>query len=213
VAAGAAGSLDRWGVEHLSPWAGRPSPHEPTLVEALVPLRHAHLGEAGHAAADLVTLPGQSLLSLLLLAAAAVVLRRRGRIEAAAGWVAAWAVGTVVEVVCKETLTRPALYRDGVHVVAFDSSWPSGHALRAALVAAALATVVPRAAPFLALWYASVPVLLVLSGTHTLTDAAGGLLLALLLAAVVRELDGSGLLRGRAGAARAGGAPAAGRSG
>jgi membrane-associated phospholipid phosphatase len=84
------------------------------------------------------------------------------------------------------------------HLVGFDTSWPSGHALRCALVASALAAAWPRLRVPLAIWLAAVVVLLELAGFHTPTDLVGGLLLATAAAAGAVALEGSDLLRGRA---------------
>jgi membrane-associated phospholipid phosphatase len=153
-----------------------------------------------------VILPGQALISLLLVLTASWRLWRSGRVEAAVAWPAAWLVATAVELVFRHTLTRPALYRDGVHVVAFDSSWPSGHALRFTIVVAVLATVWPRLRLPLCLWLAAAVVLLELAGFHTPTDIAGGLLLATVAFTAAALLSRSGLLGRRAalGRARAG---------
>jgi membrane-associated phospholipid phosphatase len=111
-----------------------------------------------------------------------------------------WVAAVAVELAFRHALTRPALYRHGVHLVAFDTSWPSGHALRSAIVAAALAAAWPRLRIPLGVWLAAVVVLLEVAGFHTPTDIAGGLLLA----ATVVALEESGLLRRRtAGAGRA----------
>jgi membrane-associated phospholipid phosphatase len=118
-------------------------------------------------------------------------------------WPAAWLVATAVELVFRHTLTRPALYQDGVHIVAFDSSWPSGHALRCTIVAAALATAWPRLRVPLAVWLVTVVVLLELAGFHTPTDIAGGLLLATVALAGAALLSRSGLLGRRAALRRA----------
>ena len=201
VAAGTLTGVDQWASDHLMPGAERPGP-APTFLESLVPLYHPDAHGVVGWVGQVVTLPGQVAVSFLIVAAAAEALRRRGRVEAGAGWLAAWALGTAIEVVCKETLARPALYRDGVHAVAFDGSWPSGHTLRCALVAVALGTLWPRARPLLAAWLAAAVALLVAIGAHTPSDLAGGLLLAALLAFGVRELEGSGLL-GRRAALRA----------
>lgn len=172
VASGALTGVDQWACDYLMPWAGKPGA-PPSFLESLVPLFHAAWHPAGVAVAQVVTLPGQIVVSFLLVALGAWRLR-------APGWVAAWLGASVVEVVFRHLLTRPALYRGGVHVTAFDSSWPSGHALRCALVAAALATGWPRFRVGLAAWLAAVVVLLVVAGFHTPTDVAGGLLLGLL---------------------------------
>jgi membrane-associated phospholipid phosphatase len=83
--------------------------------------------------------------------------------------------------------------------VGFDSSWPSGHALRCALVAGALAAAWPHLRVPLAIWLVAVAVLLELAGFHTPTDVVGGLLLATAAAAVAVALERSGLLRRLAG--------------
>jgi len=194
--------LDQWAVDHAMPFAGPPGP-PPTLLESLVPLLHAGFHPVGAGVAQIVILPGQALISLPLVLAASWRLWRSGRVEAAIAWPAAWLVATAVELLFRHTLTRPALYRDGVHVVAFDSSWPSGHALRCTIVAAALATAWPRLRLPLAVWLVAVLVLLVLAGFHTPTDVAGGLLLATVALAGAALLSRSGLLGRRAALRRA----------
>jgi membrane-associated phospholipid phosphatase len=194
--------LDQWAVDHAMPFAGPPGP-PPTLLESLVPLLHAGFHPLGAGVAQIVILPGQALISLPLVLAASWRLWRSGRVEAAIAWPAAWLVATAVELLFRHTLTRPALYRDGVHVVAFDSSWPSGHALRCTIVAAALATAWPRLRLPLAVWLVAVLVLLVLAGFHTPTDVAGGLLLATVALAGAALLSRSGLLGRRAALRRA----------
>jgi len=172
AAAGVLNPLDQWACDHLMPWAGKPGP-PPTILESLVPLLHASWHPAGVAVMQVVTLPGQVVVSLGLIAAGAWKLRRPV-------WIVAWLGATVVEFGIRHVLTRPALYRGSVHVTAFDSSWPSGHALRCALVAMVLWTAWPRLRWPLAVWLAGCVVLLEIAGAHTPTDLAGGLLLALL---------------------------------
>ncbi|HEU5216470.1 MAG TPA: phosphatase PAP2 family protein [Gaiellaceae bacterium] len=193
VASGATTGLDQWAVDHAMPFAGKPGP-PPTLVSSLVPLYHESFHRLGHTVAEIVTLPGQVVVSFVLVAIAAVALWRRGRVAAAVSWPLVLLLATSVEVVFRETLTRPALYSHGVHLVAFDSSWPSGHTLRCTVAAAALATAWSRLRPLLAIWLAAVVVLLELAGFHTPTDIAGGLLLATIAAAGAVLLEGSGLL-------------------
>lgn len=203
VASGAATGLDQWANTHAMPFAGAPGP-PPTLLESLVPLLHAGFHPVGLAVAQIVTLPGQVLVSLLLVLAAGWRLHARGRLDAAAGWAAAWLVGSAVELLCKHVLTRPPLTRDGLHVAAFDNSWPSGHALRCALVACAVAAAWPRLRAAAGIWLVTAVVLLELAGFHTPTDLLGGLLLATVAAAGVAALEASGLLRGRAALRRSG---------
>jgi membrane-associated phospholipid phosphatase len=180
------------------PLAGTPRPPS-TFLESVVPLFHAPFHPVGVAIVDVVTLPGQVVISPLLVLVAAVALWKRGRVEAAAGWTAAWIFAVAVEVLCRHTLERPPLRRDGIHVVSFDSSWPSGHALRCTLVAAALCAAWPRFRVPLVLWLAASVALLELAGFHTPTDLAGGLLLATVAAAGAVAWEGSGFLRRRAG--------------
>ena len=180
------------------PFAPSPS-GPPTTLESVVPLLHAPFHPVGAGVTEIVTLPGQVLISLALVALAAWQLWKLGRVEAAVCWTAAWLVAVAAEIAFRHTLTREPLYRHGVHLVGFDASWPSGHALRCALVAAALAVAWPRLRIPLALWLAAVVVLLEFAGFHTPTDLAGGLFLAAAAAAAAVAVDRSGGLRRRAG--------------
>lgn len=198
VASGALTGLDQWAVGHAMPFAGGSSA-SPTVLESVVPLLHAQFHPLGAAVAQVVTLPGQVVVSFLLVAGTAWKLRN-------ATWLGAWVAAVAVEVAFRHALERPALYRDGVHLVAFDTSWPSGHAVRSAIVAAALAAAWPRLRVVLAAWLVAVAVLLELAGFHTPTDVVGGLLLALLAVAVAIVAERSGLLRRRAARLRRGGA-------
>jgi membrane-associated phospholipid phosphatase len=183
------------------PLAGTPGA-PPTFLESLVPLYHPSFQPLGVAVAEIVTLPGQVVVSFLLVVTAAAALWRRGRQAAAIAWPAVWLLAVAVELAFRHTLTRPPVYRHGVHLVAFDASWPSGHALRSAIAAAALGAAWPRVRPLLAIWLATAVVLLELAGFHTPTDLAGGLLLATVAAVGAVELERSGLLRGAGSALR-----------
>jgi membrane-associated phospholipid phosphatase len=165
VAAGAWTRVDQWGVDHLMPGAHFRR-HGGTIAEGAVPLLHAHWDGAIAIAANIVTLPASFLIALAI-----VAWRSRAL---ALGLVAA----VVVEVICKATIVRPALYAGTLHIGAFDSSFPSGHTLRTVIVAAALAPVVGAWA---AVWAIASIVLLQLAGWHTPTDIAGGVLLGALV--------------------------------
>jgi len=180
------------------PLAGPPS-RPPGFLDSVVPLHDASFHPAGVAVAQIVTLPGQVVLSLILVLVAARRLWTGGRVEAAVCWPATWLLGVAVELVFRHTLSRPPLYRHGVHLTALDMSWPSGHALRSALVAAALAAAWPRLRIPLAVWLVAAVVLL--AGFHTPTDVAGGLLLATAAAAGAAAVERSALL-GRGAALR-----------
>jgi membrane-associated phospholipid phosphatase len=188
VAAGAFTGVDQWAVDHLMPSSafhrGRPG-----LLEAAIPLLHQRFDSPLALAADIVTLPAAALVSLVIVVAA-------WRVAGGLGLVAAWAAGSAVELLCKHVLVRPALYDGTFHIAAFDSSFPSGHALRAVLVACVVTRMWPRARGAAIVWVVVSVVLLQLAGWHTPTDLAGGLLLGGL--AVLALVGGR-----RAGALRA----------
>ena len=167
VAAGSANGVDRWAIDHAMPGAHFGA-HKQTIAEALVPLLHVRWNGALHILAELVTLPAAFLPSLLLVAV--VVWRTKTY-----AWALLWIAGNVVEELCKATLTRPALFHHGLHIAAFDNSYPSGHTIRAVL----LAVMIPVARP----WAVAAIVLLDVGGFHVPSDIAGGLLLALALLA------------------------------
>ena len=168
VAAGALTRVDQWGVDHLMPSASFRHAQAGWL-EAAVPLLHQRFDSPLSVATDIVTLPAAALVSLAIVLAASRV--------AGTGLVVAWAFGSAVELLCKHVLVRPALHDGSFHIAAFDSSFPSGHALRAMLVAFAIARSWPRVRPLAVAWVVASVVLLQLAGWHTPSDLAGGLLL------------------------------------
>ena len=179
VAAGALTGLDQWAVDHLMP-GGHFTAHEPSLVDAIVPLAGTRWHSAWSVAVNIVTAPASFLVALAL-----VWLRSRTL-------AALLVVGTAVETLCKHVLTRPDLHHGALHVVAFDDSFPSGHSLRTVIVAGAYAS------PLAAAWAVASIVLLQLAGWHTPTDLAGGVALGLLALLGARALRGRRLARGRA---------------
>ena len=152
------------------------------LIDGLVPLLSSGWHSGYGMAVNLVTLPASFLIALAIVTACSRVL----------GVALVLAVG--VEVICKELLTRPALYDGSFHIAAFDSSFPSGHALRTVLVAAAVAWRWPRWRAAAIVWAIASIVLLELAGWHTPSDLAGGVLLAGLALLGAR---GAGALGGR----------------
>jgi membrane-associated phospholipid phosphatase len=167
VAAGAFTRVDQWAVDHLMPGASFHN-GEGGLLEGLVPLLHSNWDSALAIATNVVTLPASFLISLAIVFACS---------RALAG---ALIAAVAVEALCKELLTRPALYDGSFHIAAFDSSFPSGHALRTVIVAAAVAWRWPRARAVALAWAIASLVLIQLAGWHTPTDIAGGVLLAAL---------------------------------
>jgi membrane-associated phospholipid phosphatase len=181
---------DEWAVQHVMPGLepyGRPPPPE----QAIVPLRHLGTGgrRAVRSVADVWTLPASAGVSFLLFALGGFLLWRRGQRVAALVWVGAWLVGNGIELLCKHTLDRPPLYGYDtgrrIHVQGFDSSYPSGHTLRAVLLAALVAALRPRLRWRAVAWAAIALVALLLAGFHAPTDIVGGILLAALLIVLV----------------------------
>lgn len=178
VARGTLDRLDQWSVSHLMPWLS-PVPGRASWFERLaVP---GTTGTFGGTLVHLCAYPASVAASLLLVSLAAAALARRGRPLAAAAWLAAWLAANVVEVAGKAIVVRGALFTHGNHIAAFDQSYPSGHSLRAVVLAAALAFTWRAARPAL-VWAAAMPVVLVALGWHTPSDAAGGVLAGVPLA-------------------------------
>ncbi|HXR11060.1 MAG TPA: phosphatase PAP2 family protein [Gaiellaceae bacterium] len=183
VAAGRLTSIDRWAVYHAMPgeyFRGA----RPTIVNALVPLWGTTWNNVTAVVTNLVTLPAALLLATAVVVAACAALRGRAAVALAAAYVA----GNAVEELTKATLTRPALYWHGLHLAAFDNSFPSGHTIRTVLVATAVGWAWPRAARWAALWAACSVAMLELGGAHVPSDIVGGLLLAGPLVLAARAL-------------------------
>ena len=181
VAAGAFTRADQWAVDHAMP-GGHFTNKKVSLFAGLVPLAHTHWHSGYSAAVNVVTLPASFLIAFAIVVAASRVL--------AIALVAAVAVETL----CKEVLTRPALYDGSLHITAFDTSFPSGHTLRTIIVAAAIAWRWPRGLPAVVAWAVAAIALLLLAGWHTPSDLAGGVLLGALALLGAR---GAGALRRR----------------
>jgi membrane-associated phospholipid phosphatase len=186
VADGSLSGVDHYAAVH---WMPAPShelaSHSASLVGAILPGWGLSSPTAVELAATVVTLPAYVLVAAAVYAAGLWVLARRESVACAAAWAAAFVAGNLVEVISKAALTRPAVVVGPVHVVAFDASYPSGHALRACLLAALAVRLRPHLWPAAAAWAAGTCVLLVAGGAHTVTDVVGGVLLAGFLVALV----------------------------
>jgi membrane-associated phospholipid phosphatase len=186
-AVGAFRRFDQWAVDELMP--GSEFWHvESGLADSIVPLRHLRWDNGWAIAVNLVTLPAALVVSVVL---AALLSRRLAVVLLAA---------VAVEVICKTVIDGPALFHNGSHIAAFDSSFPSGHALRTVILAGAVAVAVPQLRALAVAWAVASIVLLELAGWHTPTDLAGGVVLGLL---ALLGAYGAGALRRRRLLARA----------
>jgi membrane-associated phospholipid phosphatase len=184
VAIGSLSGVDQWSVEHLMPGL-TPGSGKPSLLGSLVPIFHPGK-EHGHVAVAALTYGivwiASVVPSVLLVGAALLYLRSRGRERLACRLGIVFVAVNVFEVVGKALVTRPALYSHEVgariHVLPFDSSFPSGHAIRAVLLVTCLAACFPRLKSVGLAWLVAVSVMLVVGGWHTPSDVASGLLLA-----------------------------------
>jgi len=164
---GALSGLDNHAIHHWMPWARPPGKHQ------LVSLRSAFLPETrstlGGTLVGLWAYPASPFLSLVIVLVCARFLERR----AALAVLALWLVANAVEVAGKLTVTRPS-----IDVANLRDSFPSGHTVRALVIAAALAWTWRRAGPVALAWALTVPFALVALGDHVPTDVIGGVLLA-----------------------------------
>jgi membrane-associated phospholipid phosphatase len=185
VAAGRLSGIDRYAVAHwmpgLDPSEARRSVPEPAGI-----FRPFKLGTGWwQGLLEVGMYPASVLVSFVVFGVGSAVLWRRGARVAAVVWAATWFVANGLEVLVKAAVTKPALYRedDGVtyHVKIFDHSFPSGHAMRAVLVAMLAAYVWRRLGRVAAVWLVLMPVFLVASSWHVPSDIAGGLVFGLLV--------------------------------
>jgi membrane-associated phospholipid phosphatase len=174
VATGALDHVDRYAVSHLMPWLD-PRRSGGVSIHSLILPRLT--GSTAERLAALWTYPAAVVPSLVLVAVAA---RLELRLRALA-WPALWLAGNAVELAGKLVVERPALYDRGIHVTALDSSLPSGHTIRAFVVAGALAAA-RRGGRAAFAWAAGVPFALVALGDHTPTDIVAALFVVVALA-------------------------------
>ena len=146
---------------------------------------------------DTLMYPASIAVSVTVFAVGCTVLWRRGARVAAVVWGATWLVANAIEVGVKAAVEKPELYRtkDGVsyHLESFDHSFPSGHAMRAVLVASLVLYVWRRLGLVAGAWALILPLCLVASSWHVPSDVAGGVLfgcLAVLTAvAAIRAVE------------------------
>jgi membrane-associated phospholipid phosphatase len=172
VAAGELTTFDRWAMLHAMPGA-RFTGGKPTFVDAVVPLWGSSWHGAVSVVTNVVTLPAAFLVATAIVATACLAIRGRAAVLLAAVYVAA----NAIEEITKTALTRPPLVVRGVHAVAFDNSFPSGHTIRTILIAAAVATAWPRATRPIVIWALCSLAMIEIGALHVPSDIAGGLLL------------------------------------
>jgi membrane-associated phospholipid phosphatase len=175
VATGVVEGIDRYAAHHWMPWE---VPAHHALIEPAAVFVPETRWTLGGTLVALLTYPASPFVSALVVVACAWLMRRRGESTGAIALCALWLAANALEVSGKLIVARDPI-RD-----AFRHSYPSGHTVRACIVAAAVAAVWHRAHVVVATWaIVAVPVALVLIGDHTPSDVVGGLLLALLLLA------------------------------
>jgi membrane-associated phospholipid phosphatase len=175
AATGALRPIDQYAVDHLMPWLE--VRHHPfvTFGALTVP---SFQPPAANTALELWTYPAAFLPSLLIVLVVGWWLTR----PAAVTWCALWFAGNAIELAGKLSLRKPALYHHTFHVASFDTSLPSGHTIRALIIAGAVATAW-RSGRIAFLWAATVPLALVVEGAHAPSDVLTGAFVVLTLGA------------------------------
>jgi membrane-associated phospholipid phosphatase len=178
VATGVTNPIDRYSTEH---WMIDLIPRRhPLITFSGIALPDAH-GTAAEIALAVWRYPASAAFSSFLLAACAWELLQRGQKRAAVTWCVLFAIGNLFELVGKLGITRPTLDAPIGRLPGFDHSFPSGHTIRALLVAAAVAYTWPRLRRPALAWGVTSPLTLVPLADHVPTDLVGGALVAALL--------------------------------
>lgn len=196
VQVGALTGVDQWAVDHFMP-ALRPRSVPRSAGTSVFPIFHVRRGmDLPVAAATYgVAWIASALPALVLTAIGCLYLQRRGHAGLAVRFALVFVAVNVLVLVGKSVIDRPALYGTDprglrVHVLPFDTSFPSGHASRAVILAALGSLCVARLRPLAAFWLAAVLVLLVVGAWHTPSDVLGAVLLAgALVVPLLRDRD------------------------
>ena len=164
VNVGATRPIDRFAHRHLQPLAGGNG--------------HPRLREL----TDVLLVPFAPAVAAAIIVCLAYLAYRRAGMRTALVWPVALAAGFAVELACKVTVQQDGNHSWRALTWSIDSSYPSGHALRAVLLAFAVAWLWPRSRALVAPALLLVTVILVANGWHSPTDVAGGLLAGLPIA-------------------------------
>lgn len=175
--------FDQHTVSHWMPWL-EPTEPRSVLARALLPTRRHTVG--GQIAA-IVVYPASVAISGALVLAGAALLWHRRRSRTAVLLVGAWVAANLIGLVGKNTVTRPRVHQTtyGHHgyLPGLSDSFPSGHTMRALVVAAVVAALWRYG--FVAyLWALAAGVALVGLADHTVTDVAGGIAAGIALVAL-----------------------------
>jgi membrane-associated phospholipid phosphatase len=142
-------------------------------------------GGKGHASlrslAETLITPADTSIATVVILLVAGILFVHGRRREALAWPIALVGAVAVEIICKLLISQ---HRSGLwagYGLSFDSSFPSGHMLRAILMAGAMMAVWPVLRRALELWCIVVAICLLVTGWHLPTDIAGGVLAGMAL--------------------------------
>lgn len=179
--------LDQHALSHWTPWL-QPPQHHGSLHTLLAPDTRSTVWGTLVA---LAPYPASTVVSAVIVLAVAIVLWRRGRRRASVVLCDIWIAANVAELAGKHLVTRPRLHQTSYghhgYLPGLQHSLPSGHVIRALVVAAALAAL-GRAGRLAYVWALAVPAAVVATGGHTPTDAAAGLAAGIALVAVWRAV-------------------------
>ncbi len=197
VGLGSLSWVDEWSVGHLMPGLTGTT-KSVSVLDSLFPIFDPDK-EHGHVLVSALTYAivwvASVIPAMLLVGVAILYLHRRGRDRLAIGLGIAFVTATLAELIGKSTITRPALHtgsgHTSIHVVPFDSSFPSGHEIRAVLLVACLLACLPRLRRVGVGWLCAVTVMLVIGGWHTPSDVLGGLLIAVALTGLASVAAGA----------------------
>jgi membrane-associated phospholipid phosphatase len=175
-------SLDRFARAHLAPLQAGPAGRgRGQPLQLIAGVTDAAITVAGIA------------VSVILVALAARRLIRQGRGRTALLWVSALTAGFAVEVLGKALVSQQQpdhrVICRGLGAGGFDASFPSGHALRAMLLAGVATALWPHLKGRFIAAAAAVSIALQLNGIHALSDICAGLLVGAALWLAVEEIS------------------------
>jgi membrane-associated phospholipid phosphatase len=174
--------FDQHAISHWTPWI---QPVDHTLWNGLGPeTRHAAWGTV----VAVVAYPASGFVSGLVVLLCAVLLWARGDRWTSLGVSVAWLAANAIELLGKHAVERPRIRETswGRHgyLPSLEHSLPSGHVMRALVVAAALAAL-GRFGRVAYLWALGVGAAVVAIGDHTPTDVIAGLAAGIALVAAL----------------------------